>query len=178
MAEKTETETVNFEQALQELEVLVERMEQGDLSLEESLESFERGIALTRRCQTALQEAEQKVEILTGKDDSARLGPRPEIVGEFSTVLAGPAREHEGQDLRPLRDVPHSFRHAWAFHSTNRGKSARSSGNSHRPTPDHGSHGPSQPRKEVRSRPSAPASPRNHTATMQAPQKLTKERSP
>lgn len=75
MADHGNTDTVDFEQALKELESLVERMEQGDLSLEESLKSFERGIALTRQCQKALQEAEQKVEILTGKDNDARVEP-------------------------------------------------------------------------------------------------------
>jgi len=58
----------NFETALEELETLVERMEGGDSSLEESLADFERGIELTRSCQTALAEAEQKVEILLKKD--------------------------------------------------------------------------------------------------------------
>ncbi len=58
----------NFEAALAELEQLVERMEQGELPLEESLKSFERGVALTRQCQQALQAAEQKVQILLEKD--------------------------------------------------------------------------------------------------------------
>ena len=59
--------TPNFEQALDELEELVERMEQGESSLEDSLKDFERGIELTRSCQTALTKAEQKVEILLKK---------------------------------------------------------------------------------------------------------------
>jgi exodeoxyribonuclease VII small subunit len=59
---------LNFEKSLQELEALVEKMETGDLSLEESLKCFERGVALTRNCQKALQEAEQKVQILLEKD--------------------------------------------------------------------------------------------------------------
>lgn len=63
----------NFEQALKELEELVGRMEQGDLPLEESLKAFERGIELTRNCQQALKEAEQKVEILINKGDQARV---------------------------------------------------------------------------------------------------------
>jgi len=50
----------DFETAMRELEELVERLEQGDLSLEESLAAFERGVTLTRACQTALKEAEQK----------------------------------------------------------------------------------------------------------------------
>jgi exodeoxyribonuclease VII small subunit len=57
----------NFETALEELETLVERMEEGESSLEDSLKDFERGIELTRSCQTALAEAEQKVEILLKK---------------------------------------------------------------------------------------------------------------
>lgn len=57
--------SLDFEKALQELETLVECLERGDLPLEESLKAFERGIALTRACQTALKDAAQKVEILT-----------------------------------------------------------------------------------------------------------------
>ncbi len=72
-------EPLDFEQALKELEALVERMEQGELSLEDSLKSFERGIALTRHCQQSLREAEQKVEILTSKDGDSRAEPfRPD----------------------------------------------------------------------------------------------------
>ena len=56
--------TTLFEDSLAELEQLVNQLEQGDISLEESLKSFERGVNLTRTCQKALQEAEQKVQIL------------------------------------------------------------------------------------------------------------------
>ncbi|WP_455223369.1 exodeoxyribonuclease VII small subunit [Kaarinaea lacus] len=66
MAKKTRKST-NFEAAIAELEALVEEMEQGDISLEESLKKFERGIELTRTCQQALQEAEQKVQMLVEK---------------------------------------------------------------------------------------------------------------
>jgi exodeoxyribonuclease VII small subunit len=55
---------LDFETAMRDLEELVERLERGDLALEESLAAFERGVMLTRACQTALKEAEQKVEIL------------------------------------------------------------------------------------------------------------------
>ncbi|WP_006786872.1 exodeoxyribonuclease VII small subunit [Thiorhodospira sibirica] len=55
----------DFAQALEELERLVQRLEQGDLSLEDALSEFERGLALTRQCQHALAIAEQKVHILT-----------------------------------------------------------------------------------------------------------------
>ena len=57
-------EAVDFERSLEQLEQLVERLEQGDLPLEEALAAFERGVKLTRECQTALRAAEQKVEIL------------------------------------------------------------------------------------------------------------------
>jgi len=66
VAKKTRKST-NFEAAIAELESLVEEMEQGDISLEESLKKFERGIELTRTCQQALQEAEQKVQMLIEK---------------------------------------------------------------------------------------------------------------
>ncbi|MCB1774307.1 MAG: exodeoxyribonuclease VII small subunit [Gammaproteobacteria bacterium] len=61
----TKPQTDSFEDSLAELEALVDRMESGDLTLDESLQAFERGIALTRTCQQALQAAEQRVEILT-----------------------------------------------------------------------------------------------------------------
>jgi len=54
----------DFETSLAELEAIVEKLEQGDLSLDDSLKHFERGVQLTRACQTALKQAEQKVEIL------------------------------------------------------------------------------------------------------------------
>lgn len=54
-----------FETQLKELEQIVARLEQGDLTLEESLKLFAQGIQLARACQQALQEAEQKVRILT-----------------------------------------------------------------------------------------------------------------
>lgn len=54
----------DFEQALTELEALVERLERGDLPLEEALSTFERGVELTRHCQSSLKAAQQRVEIL------------------------------------------------------------------------------------------------------------------
>jgi exodeoxyribonuclease VII small subunit len=69
MAPRTPQDTpkLDFETAMRELEELVERLEQGELPLEESLAAFERGVTLTRSCQTALKDAEQKVEILLKK---------------------------------------------------------------------------------------------------------------
>ena len=58
------TEPVDFEAALAELEALVQRMETGSLTLEESLRAFERGVKLTRTCQSALERAELRVKAL------------------------------------------------------------------------------------------------------------------
>jgi exodeoxyribonuclease VII small subunit len=60
----------SFEESLAELEQLVSRLERGDISLEESLQAFERGVNLTRSCQKSLQTAEQKVQILIDKNGS------------------------------------------------------------------------------------------------------------
>ena len=67
MAKKLPANT-DFEKSLKELESLVEKMEHGDLSLEDSLSHFERGVQLSRACQQALKTAEQKVAILMQKD--------------------------------------------------------------------------------------------------------------
>ncbi len=56
--------SIDFEQSLSTLESLVNRMDQGDMTLEESLQSFEAGIALTRECQARLAAAEQQVNKL------------------------------------------------------------------------------------------------------------------
>ncbi len=66
---------LDFEAAIKELESLVERMEQGDQSLEQSLKDFERGVELTRTCQKALKQAEQKVHLLLEQSGQAELTP-------------------------------------------------------------------------------------------------------
>lgn len=87
MSERAATEPAialqgaDFEAALAELEAIVEALEQGDLSLDESLQRFERGVQLTRACQTALKNAEQKVEVLLRKTGAA---------GEFETAPFDP----------------------------------------------------------------------------------------
>ena len=65
----------DFEKALSDLEQLVERMENGDFSLEESLQAFEQGIKLTRECQRMLAQAEQKVQILIQGEYKIKLEP-------------------------------------------------------------------------------------------------------
>ena len=73
----------DFEEALAELEGLVERLERGDLPLDEALKVFERGVALTRHCQSSLQAAQQKVEILLRKGGETQPVP-------FEEPPAGP----------------------------------------------------------------------------------------
>lgn len=72
---RKKNESPSFEDSLSELEALVERMEGGELSLEDALAAFERGVALTRSCQQALQAAEQRVEILTARTPGAATEP-------------------------------------------------------------------------------------------------------
>ena len=62
---QTPDQIVDFEKSLDELEQLVARMEHGDLSLDDSLASFERGVALYRNCQSALEQAELRVKLLS-----------------------------------------------------------------------------------------------------------------
>ena len=77
MARKTHK--INFETSIAALEELVEKMERGEFSLEQSLKQFEHGVSLARACQQALREAEQKVLQLT-KD-----GNGEETLSPFST---------------------------------------------------------------------------------------------
>jgi len=65
----------DFEKALAELEAIVQTMERGELGLDAALEHFERGIALTRRCQAVLAEAEQRVQQLVEQNGELRLEP-------------------------------------------------------------------------------------------------------
>ena len=84
MPRKTASEpspVADFEQSLDSLEQLVARMEQGDLSLEESLAAYERGVGLYRRCQTALEDAEMRVRLLTDPQDPASAQPYPDMPG-------------------------------------------------------------------------------------------------
>ena len=66
---RTKQAAPDFEAALAELEAIVQRLEQGEISLEESLRQFERGVVLTRSCQKALRQAEQKIRVLAKSGD-------------------------------------------------------------------------------------------------------------
>lgn len=71
---------VDFEQSLDELEQLVEKMEGGEMSLDESLASFERGIGLYRHCQQSLEKAELRVRLLLDPDAPESAEPfEPEL---------------------------------------------------------------------------------------------------
>ncbi|MBH3430232.1 MAG: exodeoxyribonuclease VII small subunit [Pseudomonas sp.] len=67
--------SIDFEQSLADLQALVERLENGELSLEDSLTAFEQGISLTRDCQSALAQAEQKVQVLLERDGELAAEP-------------------------------------------------------------------------------------------------------
>ncbi len=69
---------IDFEKSLEKLEDLVTQMEEGELSLEESLKAFEKGIKLTRDCQQTLNEAEQKVQILLEENDKTSISDFPD----------------------------------------------------------------------------------------------------
>ena len=60
----SDSKTINLEKSLSDLEALVEELESGDLPLDKAMKKFEQGIKLTRSCQSALKDAEQRVEIL------------------------------------------------------------------------------------------------------------------
>jgi exodeoxyribonuclease VII small subunit len=76
MAKSKKGETQSFEDALKRLEEVLESLEHGELTLEESLAAFEEGVGLVRRCQQKLDEVEKKVEILL-KDDAGKFFTRP-----------------------------------------------------------------------------------------------------
>jgi exodeoxyribonuclease VII small subunit len=74
-SDSTPDEILDFERSLSELETLVQKLEQGDVPLEEALKTFERGVTLTRQCQTALRTAQQKVEVLLTRNGEERVEP-------------------------------------------------------------------------------------------------------
>ncbi|MDX6531660.1 MAG: exodeoxyribonuclease small subunit [Blastocatellia bacterium] len=75
----------NFETSLEELERIVRELEQGELTLEKSLELFEQGVTLSRECQERLTQAERRIEILM-RDNHGRAAVRPfDPQGELGT---------------------------------------------------------------------------------------------
>lgn len=72
---KRKEDNLTFEQSLEELEILVDRLERGQLTLDESLETFENGMKLTRICTQKLTKAERKIEKLIEKNGELRTEP-------------------------------------------------------------------------------------------------------
>lgn len=77
------TAKIDFEKALTQLEQLVEKLEGPDYTLEQSLAAFEKGIKLTRECQAALQDAEQKVQMLIEQNGESHAVPFDEQTPDF-----------------------------------------------------------------------------------------------
>ncbi len=75
MSDLGDTGELAFEGALDELEALVERLEAGDLALEQALATFERGVALSRRCAELLDRAEQRIDELVRAQGGAAVRP-------------------------------------------------------------------------------------------------------
>lgn len=65
------SKAIHFEKSMNELETIILQLEKGELSLEESLKQFEKGITLARKCQDVLNQAEQKIEMLTSNQPLA-----------------------------------------------------------------------------------------------------------
>ena len=71
-----------FERSLAELEVLVQKMESGEMTLEQSLQAFEQGVRLTHDCQKALTEAEQRVQLLLEENGRLKTQPFSQSTGD------------------------------------------------------------------------------------------------
>jgi len=102
---RTKKET-NFEKDLEQLEQIVTALEEGGLSLDDSLKRFEEGIKLARRCEKALSEAEKKIEILV-KNEEGDLEAEPfgdEEAGEEPEPLAPSKPAPVAEKPKPARD--------------------------------------------------------------------------
>ena len=82
MPRKKTAAKIDFEKSLAKLETIVEKLEAGDQPLEEALRLFEEGISLTRGCQSALKQAEQKITLLTQQNEDW-LATSEESSGDF-----------------------------------------------------------------------------------------------
>ena len=68
--QKTEIEKMSFEEAIKELTNIVSKIEQGQIPLQDSLEQYEKGMALIKQCRTILKKAEERIEKITKEQDS------------------------------------------------------------------------------------------------------------
>ena len=71
MSSKTDTNTLSFEESLEQMTKLVEKLESGELPLEESVAAFEQGVKLSRRCESLLDKAEQRLQVLGNSEDAS-----------------------------------------------------------------------------------------------------------
>jgi exodeoxyribonuclease VII small subunit len=100
---KAKDKELNFEDSLGTLEKIVTQLESGDLPLERALELFEEGVGLARRCQTQLEEAERKVELLLRERGEIRTVP-------FEPKTEASSRESDVKNIfSPSPDVPMPF---------------------------------------------------------------------
>jgi exodeoxyribonuclease VII small subunit len=87
----------DFEAAIAELETIVKKLEDGELTLEQSLELYERGVRLSRYCHGRLEEAERRVEILGERGELQPAPPSLAAVGDEDVRRAGPERDEKGR---------------------------------------------------------------------------------
>lgn len=99
---KPKKEEPRFEQDIEQLEAIVAALEEGGLSLDESLKQFEEGVKLARRCQLALTEAEKKIELLT-RNAQGDLETKP-FCEEGEEPAAAPARNRPKSEPAPWDD--------------------------------------------------------------------------
>lgn len=92
MAAKAKTEQITFEEALSELEKIAEKLERGQLTLEESIQSYERGMELKKVCQSILKDAEGKIEYLSRNQSG-------EIEAKNAKKETESKDDKEGEDL-------------------------------------------------------------------------------
>jgi exodeoxyribonuclease VII small subunit len=71
LSSENDVNEISFEQALNQLTELVEKLESGELPLEESVASFEQGVKLSRRCEALLDQAEQRLQVLNDSEDNS-----------------------------------------------------------------------------------------------------------
>lgn len=87
----SEAKPPDFEQALAELEALVARLERGDMPLDDALKTFERGVELTRQCQSSLKTAQQRVDILLKRN--GQTDPEPFSVADSQDGTPASSRQ-------------------------------------------------------------------------------------
>ena len=100
---RDDTSIKDFESALAELESIVKTLEQGDLTLEQSLERFERVIKLSRFCHTRLEHAERRVELLT---EQGEIQPAPTAIADAGRAAVAVSGATDGGAEPPEDDIP------------------------------------------------------------------------